>query len=111
MDLPEYLLHCLTNIVTLLIANWCLLILLNTFCHFCLSDDFSDCCSHDDMASGCRLERSSQAGSSSGPVECLCGVGCDREFQFKTLAECEAKLKCKCESDILFLKLDSRIFG
>ena len=61
----------------------------------CLSDDFSDCCDHDEMASGCRLERSSQAGSSSG-LECLCGVGCDREFQFKTLAECEAKLKCEC---------------
>ena len=44
------------------------------------------------MASGCRLERS--PGSSSG-VECLCGVGCDREFQFATLAECEASIKCE----------------
>ena len=64
---------------------------------FIISDDFSDCCDHDEMASGCRLERSSQTGSASG-MECLCGVGCDREFQFRTLAECEAKLKCmwKC---------------
>ena len=70
----------------------------------CVSDDFSDCCDHDEMASGCRLERSSQAGSSSG-VECLCGVGCDREFQFKTLAECEAKLKCKCERRVVGFSL------
>jgi len=61
-------------------------------CLTALIHDFSDCCDHDEMASGCRLERSSQTGSASG-MECLCGVGCDREFQFRTLAECEAKLK------------------
>ena len=47
------------------------------------------------MASGCRLERSERSPGARAGVECLCGVGCDREFQFATLAECEASIKCE----------------
>ena len=45
------------------------------------------------MVTGCRVERSI------GGLECLCGVGCEREFPFGTQAECEASIKCECKKD------------
>ena len=53
------------------------------------SDDFSDCCTYDEMVSGCRHEKSTEG------MECLCGIGCKREFPYKNMAECEAKLRSK----------------
>ena len=38
---------------------------------------------------GCRVATSEISGS----LECLCGVGCHKEFPFKTRTECEASLK------------------
>jgi hypothetical protein len=54
-----------------------------------ISGDFSDCCSNDELATGCRFEKSISG------LECLCGVGCNKEFPFKTRMECEASIKCK----------------
>ena len=56
------------------------------------SEDFSNCCSYDEMVTGCRLEKSP---SSDTGFECLCGIGCQREFPFETQAECEANVRCK----------------
>ena len=57
-------------------------------------EDFSDCCTDSEIISGCRIEKSA---TGSAGWECLCGVGCEREFPFKTRTECETKLKgIKC---------------
>ena len=48
---------------------------------------------------GCRLEKSP---GEQGGMECLCGIGCEREFPFDSQAKCEEKLKCKeyvCEKN------------
>ncbi|TRY73568.1 hypothetical protein TCAL_11088 [Tigriopus californicus] len=60
--------------------------------------DFSDCCDYDDMVTGCRLQPN--VGATSGGLECLCGIGCEREFQFESRAKCEAALKSGLLSDI-----------
>ncbi len=46
------------------------------------------------MVTGCRLERS-PGSAMGGGLECLCGVGCEREFPFASQAECEASIKCE----------------
>jgi len=63
-----------------------------TFFLLCVSlliRDFSDCCTDSELARGCRVATSEISGS----LECLCGVGCHKEFPFKTRTECEASLK------------------
>jgi len=62
---------------------WLLVVLLNI-------KDFSDCCTDSEIISGCRIEKSV---TGSAGWECLCGIGCEREFPFKTRTECETKLK------------------
>ena len=57
-----------------------------------ISEDFSDCCTDSEIITGCRIEKSV---TGSAGWECLCGVGCEREFPFKTRTECESKLKGK----------------
>ena len=53
-------------------------------------EDFSDCCTDNEIISGCRIEKSV---TGSAGWECLCGIGCEREFPFTTRTECETKLK------------------
>lgn len=63
-----------------------------------LIHDFSDCCSYDEMVTGCRLAKSSS--NDFGGLECLCGIGCQMEFPFKTQTECEAALKSGMSTDL-----------
>jgi len=58
-------------------------------CVCLLIRDFSDCCTDSELVRGCRVATSELSGS----LECLCGVGCHKEFPFKTRTECEAGLK------------------
>jgi hypothetical protein len=57
-----------------------------------VAGDFSDCCFSDTMVVGCRAEVSL---SDSTSLECLCGVGCEVEFQYQNKAQCEAAIKCE----------------
>jgi len=52
--------------------------------------DFSDCCKEWDQVSGCRI-----VGAESGTLQCLCGMGCKREFPFSSRTECEANILSK----------------
>lgn len=61
------------------------------FCVILLIRDFSDCCTDSELIHGCRVEK--PASSTSGQFECLCGVGCHKEFPFKSRADCEASIK------------------
>ena len=60
-------------------------------CVTLLIRDFSNCCSDSELIRGCRLATSEVTGT----LECLCGVGCQKEFPYKTRTECEASLKSK----------------
>lgn len=72
-------------------------------CVSLLVRDFSDCCTDSELARGCRVTTSEV----SGTLECLCGVGCHKEFPFKTRTECEASIKGNCNHSVtsaLFLE-------
>ncbi len=58
-------------------------------------NDFSNCCTDSELAHGCRVEKSDITAS----LECLCGVGCKKEFPYKSRTECEAALKSRRESE------------
>ena len=58
-------------------------------CVALLIRDFSDCCTDSELVRGCRISTP----DFSPDFQCLCGVGCHKEFPFKTRLECEASLK------------------
>ena len=58
-------------------------------CVCLLIRDFSDCCTDSELVRGCRIATSQL----SATFQCLCGVGCHKEFPFKTRLECETSLK------------------
>ena len=58
-------------------------------CVSLLIRDFSDCCTDSELVRGCRIATAHLSAN----FQCLCGVGCDKEFPFKTRLECEASLK------------------
>ena len=58
-------------------------------CVSLLIRDFSDCCTDSELVRGCRIATAHLSPN----FQCLCGVGCDKEFPFKTRLECEASLK------------------
>lgn len=70
------------------------------------AEDFSDCCDYEDMVTGCRLQPN--VGATSGGLECLCGIGCEREFQFESRAKCEAALKCEFMTSCASVSSSSR---
>jgi hypothetical protein len=72
-------------------------------CVALLIKDFSDCCSDSELIRGCRVEKSTD--TEAGSLQCLCGVGCHKEFPFKTRTECEASIKCKYKSEHKMLLL------
>eukprot|EP00093_Oithona_nana_P004411 04411.XXX_102913_101662_1 [CDS] Oithona nana genome sequencing. len=70
-------------------------------CVCLLIRDFSDCCTDSELVRGCRIATSQL----SATFQCLCGVGCHKEFPFKTRLECETSLK-EGNGHVLNAKLD-----
>merc|ERR1712029_1003176 len=70
-------------------------------CVCLLIRDFSDCCTDSELVRVCRIATSQL----SATFQCLCGVGCHKEFPFKTRLECETSLK-EGNGHVLNAKLD-----
>eukprot|EP00092_Neocalanus_flemingeri_P021401 GFUD01023202.1.p1 GENE.GFUD01023202.1~~GFUD01023202.1.p1 ORF type:complete len:133 (+),score=19.74 GFUD01023202.1:37-435(+) len=49
--------------------------------------DYSDCCRDAAKSEGCRI-----VPGAAGTLECVCGMGCRRDFPFQSRNECEAQL-------------------
>ena len=75
-------------------------------CVALLIRDFSDCCTDSELVRGCRISTP----DFSPDFQCLCGVGCHKEFPFKTRLECEASLKeGQYQGDYFFIKSHEKL--
>ncbi|XP_023336933.1 protein crumbs [Eurytemora carolleeae] len=68
-------------------------------CLLTIINDFSNCCQDSVKSEGCRI-----VAAGTGQLECLCGMGCKKEFPFHSKQECEKQLTAEAGSGDMCLR-------